>query len=127
MSTRATTRPRPQWSRPPLSLARKQLVSKGLTVHEIYQRDAEGVAFIRSQIVQQTQSVFGFPQQQQSTATGSGFLIDNDGHILTNAHVVQGAKSVDVQLGDGDSQQAQVVGTDPSMTSPCSRSTTPRE
>jgi S1-C subfamily serine protease len=87
---------------------------RGLTVHEIYQRDAEGVAFIRSQIVQQTQSVFGFPQQQQSTATGSGFLIDNDGHILTNAHVVQGAKSVDVQLGDGDTQQAQIVGIDPS-------------
>ena len=88
--------------------------SKGLTVHDIYQRDAGGVAFISSQIVQQTQSVFGFPQQQQSTATGSGFLIDNDGHILTNAHVVDGAKRVDVQLGDGATQQAQIVGTDPS-------------
>ncbi len=88
--------------------------SKGLTVHEIYQRDSQGVAFISSQIVQQTQSVFGFPQRQQSTATGSGFLIDNDGHILTNAHVVQGAKRVDVRLGDGDTQQAQIVGTDPS-------------
>jgi S1-C subfamily serine protease len=88
--------------------------SKGLTVHDIYQRDAQGVAFISSQIVQQTQSVFGMPQQQQSTATGSGFLVDNDGHILTNAHVVQGAKRVDVQLGDGDTQQAQIVGTDPS-------------
>jgi S1-C subfamily serine protease len=88
--------------------------SKGLTVHDIYQRDAQGVAFIRSQIVQKTQSVFGFPQQQQSTATGSGFLIDNDGHVLTNAHVVDGAKSVSVQLGDGAEQNAQVVGSDPS-------------
>src|SRR5215208_1416489 len=100
----------------PSALARPASGSqdKGLTVHEIYQRDAEGVAFIRSQIVQQTQSVFGFPQQQQSTATGSGFLIDNDGHILTNAHVVEGAKRVDVQLGDGDTQQAQIVGIDQS-------------
>ncbi|HEY6654081.1 MAG TPA: trypsin-like peptidase domain-containing protein, partial [Solirubrobacterales bacterium] len=88
--------------------------SKGLTVHDIYQRDSQGVAFISSQIVQQTQSAFGLPQQQQSTATGSGFLVDNDGHILTNAHVVQGAKRVDVQLGDGATQQAQIVGTDPS-------------
>ncbi len=88
--------------------------SKGLTVHDIYQRDGDGVAFISSQIVQQTQSVFGMPQQQQSTATGSGFLIDNDGHILTNAHVVEGAKRVDVQLGNGATQQAQIVGTDPS-------------
>jgi S1-C subfamily serine protease len=87
---------------------------KGLTVHDIYQRDAQGVAFISSQIVQNTPSVFGLPQQQQSTATGSGFLVDNDGHILTNAHVVAGAKRVDVRLGDGASQQAQIVGTDPS-------------
>jgi S1-C subfamily serine protease len=100
----------------PAALARpaSSSSSKGLTVHDIYQRDAQGVAFISSQIVQQTQSVFGMPQQQQSTATGSGFLIDNDGHILTNAHVVEGAKRVDVQLGDGATQQAQIVGTDPS-------------
>jgi S1-C subfamily serine protease len=88
--------------------------SQGLTVHDIYQRDAEGVAFIRSTIVQKTPSAFGFPQQQSSQATGSGFLIDNDGHILTNAHVVEGAKTVTVQLGDGAQQDAQVVGSDPS-------------
>ncbi|HEX5822812.1 MAG TPA: S1C family serine protease, partial [Solirubrobacterales bacterium] len=88
--------------------------SQGLTVHDIYQRDGDGVAFIRSTIVQKTQSVFGFPQQQSSQATGSGFLIDNDGHILTNAHVVEGAKTVTVQLGNGAEQDAQVVGTDPS-------------
>ena len=102
----------------PAALARPASESggKGLTVNEIYDRDAEGVAFIKSEVVQQTPSVFGFPEQQQSTATGSGFLIDDDGHILTNAHVVEGAKHVDVQLGgsDGDSQAAQVVGTDPS-------------
>ena len=45
--------------------------SQGLTVHDIYQRDAQGVAFIRSTIVQKTQSVFGLPQQQSSQASGS--------------------------------------------------------
>jgi S1-C subfamily serine protease len=84
------------------------------SVHEIYERDAQGVAFISAQVVQSSESVFGLPQQQQSTATGSGFLIDNDGHILTNAHVVDGAKSVTVQLGDGDPQEAEIVGSDPS-------------
>jgi S1-C subfamily serine protease len=99
----------------PAALARPASNSnQGLTVHDIYQRDAEGVAFIRSTIVQKTQSVFGLPQQQSSEASGSGFLIDNDGHVLTNAHVVEGAKSVTVQLGDGAEQDAQVVGTDPS-------------
>jgi S1-C subfamily serine protease len=84
------------------------------SVHEIYERDGQGVAFISAQVVQSGESVFGLPQQQQSTATGSGFLIDNDGHILTNAHVVEGAKSVTVQLGDGDPQEAEIVGSDPS-------------
>src|SRR5262245_61573675 len=99
----------------PAALARPASDSKGLTVHDIYQRDAEGVAFIRSEIVQKTQSPFDlFPQQQRSVATGSGFLFDGDGHILTNAHVVDGAQKVQVELGDGDTQDAQVVGSDPS-------------
>src|SRR5512139_449391 len=100
----------------PAALARPaSSSSQGLTVHDIYQRDAQGVAFIRSEIVQRTQSPFDlFPQQQRSVATGSGFLIDNEGHILTNAHVVQGAQRVNVQLGDGAEQRAQVVGSDPS-------------
>ncbi len=42
-------------------------------------------------------------------------MIDNDGHILTNAHVVDGASSVTVQLGeDGETYDAKVIGTDPS-------------
>jgi S1-C subfamily serine protease len=99
----------------PAALARPASTSgKALTVNEIYKRDAPGVAYIKADIVQQTQSVFGLPQQQQSTATGSGFLIDDEGHILTNAHVVEGAKDVEVQLGNGDTQGAEIVGTDPS-------------
>jgi S1-C subfamily serine protease len=99
----------------PAALARPANDSKGLTVNDIYQRDAEGVAFIRSEIVQKTQSPFDLvPQQQRSVASGSGFLIDDDGHILTNAHVVDGAQKVQVELGDGDTQDAEVVGTDPS-------------
>ena len=71
--------------------------SKGLTVHDIYQRDAAGVAFIRSEIVQKVQSPFDlFPQSQRGEATGSGFVIDKQGDILTNAHVVQGASKIEV-------------------------------
>jgi putative serine protease PepD len=100
----------------PLTRPASQSEGKGLTVNEIYDRDSKGVAFIRSQMTQTTQTPFDlFPQKQQATATGSGFLIDNDGHILTNAHVVQGAQRVDVQFSeDGQSQRAEVVGIDPS-------------
>ena len=56
--------------------------------------------FIRAEVSQQTDSPFGLPQEQRGTATGSGFVIDKEGHILTNAHVVEGASKVEVSFGD---------------------------
>jgi len=44
---------------------------------------------------------------------GSGFLISPDGYLLTNDHVVGGASDISVQFVDGNTMQAQVVGTDP--------------
>ncbi|PSR16840.1 serine protease [filamentous cyanobacterium CCP3] len=44
--------------------------------------------------------------------TGSGFILSNDGRIITNAHVVEGAKTVQVTLRDGRDFEGQVVGTD---------------
>jgi S1-C subfamily serine protease len=100
----------------PLTRPASQSEGKGLTVSEIYDRTSSGVAFISAQMTQTSQGPLDlFPEGQQSTATGSGFLIDEEGHVLTNAHVVQGASRVDVQFSeDGESQQAEVVGTDPS-------------
>jgi S1-C subfamily serine protease len=99
----------------PLTKPASQSEGKGLTVSEIYDRAAKGVAFIRAQVTQTTQNPLGLPERQQGTATGSGFLIDEEGHVLTNAHVVEGASQVEVQFSeDGESQQAEVVGTDPS-------------
>ncbi len=44
---------------------------------------------------------------------GSGFLIDKDGHILTNFHVVQGAQTIEVSLGDQTRYKGRVIGADP--------------
>jgi putative serine protease PepD len=49
-----------------------------------------------------------------SGATGSGFVIDKQGHIVTNQHVVSGAQSVSVEFSDGSEVEAEVVGTDAS-------------
>ncbi|MFD8973084.1 MULTISPECIES: S1C family serine protease [unclassified Streptomyces] len=46
-------------------------------------------------------------------STGSGVIITSDGEIITNNHVISGASSVTVQLSDGKSYEADVVGTDP--------------
>jgi putative serine protease PepD len=51
---------------------------------------------------------------EQGSATGSGFVIDKQGHIVTNEHVVEGATKVAVQFADQSEAQATIVGTDPS-------------
>jgi S1-C subfamily serine protease len=89
--------------------------SRALTPADIYKRDAPGVAFIRAQIVERVQSPFDlFPTEQQGEATGSGFVIDDKGDILTNAHVIQGAVKVTVRLGDKKVVEAKILGKDTS-------------
>src|SRR5271165_4743909 len=90
----------------------------GLTPHEAYVRDAPGVAFVTSTVVQKSESspfnLFGEESQRQGTATGSGIVIDANGTILTNYHVIENAIKVTVSFEKGKSVEAQVVGKDPS-------------
>jgi S1-C subfamily serine protease len=86
---------------------------KSRSVADIYQRVAPGVVFVTARIVTQTDSPFGFPLEQQGLATGSGFVLDQDGFILTNAHVVEGAHDASVRFEEGgDLVDAKVVGRD---------------
>jgi S1-C subfamily serine protease len=103
-----------QITQPPLTRPVSDTSGKGLTVGQIYAKDSSGVAYVTADKTQKVQSPFGlFPQQQQSEATGSGFVIDSSGHILTNNHVVSGASKVTVKIGNS-TQDAKVVGSDPS-------------
>src|SRR5215213_3874476 len=91
---------------------------EGTTVNQIYKADGDGVAFISSEVAateSQGLSPFGEPESEGGgTATGSGFVIDDEGHILTNNHVIEGAEKVTVKLGKSEkSHPAEVVGTDP--------------
>ncbi len=56
---------------------------------------------------------FRYPQQQPSQGLGSGFIISDDGYILTNNHVVDGADEVTVRMTNGDEFDAEIIGTDP--------------
>jgi S1-C subfamily serine protease len=81
----------------------------GGTIGEIYRDVAPGVVQITSEVVSPS---FSGPGPGQSL--GSGFVIDKQGHVVTNYHVVQGARQVYVNFSQDDRLEAEVVGTDPS-------------
>jgi S1-C subfamily serine protease len=54
-----------------------------------------------------------FPEEFFQRGLGSGFVIDTDGHIVTNNHVVEGAHRIQVRFSDDTEAEADVVGTDP--------------
>src|ERR1044071_7938801 len=87
------------------------------TVNQIYRSAAPGVVQVTATQVVSAPSVdpfFGspFPQTQQAKALGSGFVIDKAGHIVTNYHVVAGARSVEVSFSNNESLKAHIVGVD---------------
>jgi S1-C subfamily serine protease len=86
----------------------------GRSVRDIYKQEGQGVVFIQAQGVSgDSSSPFGLPQQ--GTATGSGFVVDKDGTIVTNAHVVEGADKVQVRFDEnGEFIDAEVKGVDTS-------------
>jgi S1-C subfamily serine protease len=95
-----------------------QVPPKALSIGDIYQRSAGGVVQVTSTSVVTVPAdpFFGdlFPSQQQQQSLGSGFVIDKTGHIVTNYHVVQSAKKINVSFSNGASTKATIVGVDPS-------------
>lgn len=78
-------------------------------VTNLYERVGPSVVHITTRVV--TMSFFFGPSA--SEGTGSGFVWDRDGHIVTNYHVIENAESIEVKLSDDEVVQARVVGADP--------------
>jgi S1-C subfamily serine protease len=86
----------------------------GQTVSDIYRGVGPGVVFVEARGVA-SRSPFGLPQEREGNATASGFVINEDGLVLTNAHAVEGADEVAVRFTeDGDPVDAKLKGRDPS-------------
>ncbi|WP_320672725.1 S1C family serine protease [Patulibacter defluvii] len=87
------------------------------TAREIYERDAPGVVLVQAETRQQSSGgggLFGQPDQGQGESTGSGFVIDGEGTILTNEHVIDGATKVQVSFSNQRTVDAKVIGQDKS-------------
>ena len=88
---------------------------RAISINEIFRRAAPGVVQVTSTQVVDEEDPFGFPlPQREEQALGSGFVIDEAGHIVTNYHVVANARSVEVSFSNSENMKARVVGKDPS-------------
>ncbi len=88
--------------------------SKALTAGQVYNLARNSVAYVTSDITQQTSSPFGGSSSESGTATGSGFVVSKTGEVVTNFHVIDGASKVTVKIGDGATRTATVIGRDES-------------
>jgi S1-C subfamily serine protease len=85
--------------------------TEGKTIADIYRSSSRGVVQVIATQVSSDSPFFG---PQESSASGSGFVIDKAGHIITNYHVIEGAREVQVNFSGDDRMDAKVVGSDPS-------------
>jgi putative serine protease PepD len=85
-----------------------------LDASALYGSTSAGVVSITARGISSESSVspFGPSPGSEGTATGSGFVIDDNGRILTAAHVVDGASEITVTFRDGTSRTAEVLGQD---------------
>ena len=87
---------------------------QGLGAQQIYERYSDGVVHVRASVTSNFNDYFGLPIPQDQVASGSGFIISDDGYIITNAHVVNGAHEIEIQLSDDAVISAKLVGIDQS-------------
>jgi len=90
--------------------AQPAAATSGSTVAEIYKRVSDAVV----EITVSSAAVSPFGEQGVQQAQGSGFVYDEEGHVITNHHVVDGAETVSVKFSDGSTYDGTVVGSDPS-------------
>lgn len=95
-----------------------ETVVSDTTLSDVYDQVSPSVVAINVILQQQANQLsqlgpMGPMTQQPMAASGTGFILDNQGHILTNNHVVDGAIDIEISFLDGTLANASVVGLDP--------------
>ena len=93
----------------PSSVRSPDLTDDEINNIEIYDRANKAVVYVTTTIMQYSYFYGATPQE----GTGSGVIIDQDGHVLTNYHVIKGADKISITLADGTEVDGKVTGVDP--------------
>jgi S1-C subfamily serine protease len=80
-------------------------------INEIYDGARKSVLFVQARVVRPQRSPFG-PRLREGISTGTGFVIDDSGSVVTNAHVVENARDVAIRVDENTLLPAEVVGAD---------------
>ena len=91
------------------SVSGSPAAAEGLTPSQVYAQNVDSVVAISC-----TVQSGGYYGSSTGTASGSGFILSEDGYVLTNYHVVEGAVAISVVMHDGTEYEAEVVGYDSS-------------
>jgi S1-C subfamily serine protease len=102
------------------TLLAAQAPAEAMTVADVAAEANPAVVTVFNMQTVSNQGQFGIVQQPnqqangdpQPVAAGSGWIYDKDGHVVTNAHVVAGAESLQVQFYDGTTANAKLIGVD---------------
>ena len=87
----------------------RRFSAEELTNIDVYEKGRQSVVNIDTKTIVNLRWI----GQQEQEGSGSGWVLDKQGHIVTNYHVVQGSDIVTVTLGEGDSVPAEVIGVNP--------------
>lgn len=96
-----------------------QIVSRQPVAIEGQSSPGEGISTAASEVSPSIVGISNFKRsagvvdQRSPESTGSGVIVDEQGHIVTNNHVVKGAERIVVTLADGNEEEAKLVGADP--------------
>jgi len=99
---------------PRIVTARGELASDEKSTIDLFQTSSRSVVYITSKAVRREPIGMFRVLEVPEEGTGSGFIWDEQGHIVTNFHVIRGAEEVLVRLSDRSSWKARLVGVEPS-------------
>jgi len=96
---------------PRVVTARGDLAADEQSTIELFERSSPSVVFITTSVIRR--DFFNLNVYEIPRGSGSGFIWDQHGHIVTNFHVIETANSVEVTLGDGTVWKGSVIGVSP--------------